>query len=319
MKYFKYISIVFLAMVSSCDLFNPLEDELEAVDNTLRQEIEYTVTDDDFVTIANKALYVNPDDSVNAEFIRNNKFFTDEVPASNYVPLLLNDRFPGLGTGSQANVSYNYNGEMPDELAAYRNAPAFVFSDEDYRMADEAVADAGFFSPRFNPDRYIPDVLSENLDTASSGAMYAVRYKYSGVDPVIDYSAFEINPVWEENFESDAVTSENQLVNVLGAQKWNWKSADDGSVAIEGWDNGFFQNEDWLIFNNIDLSNVSNTHLQMVHAVEFYAEGCLFVLVSTNYDGENPANANWLEVPFPNFEGSDKNNYIETQVIDISR
>ncbi|MCF8359701.1 MAG: choice-of-anchor J domain-containing protein [Prolixibacteraceae bacterium] len=319
MKYLKYISIILLAILSACNLFDPLENELDEMDSTIRQEIEYTVTDDDFVTIANKALYINPDDTVNAKFIRDNKFFTDEVQASNYVPLLLNELFPGLGTGSQASISYKYNGDMPEELTAYKNAPAFTFSDEAYRMVADEVADAGYFSPRFNPDRYIPDVLSEKLDTASSGAMYAVRYKYSEVDPVIDYSAFEINPVWEENFESETVVEEKQLVNVSGAQKWNWKSADNGSVAIEGWDNDYFENEDWLIFNDIDLSTVSNAHLQMKHAVEFYAEGCLFVQISTNYDGENPAGANWIEVPFPNHDGSDKNNYIESDVIDISR
>nr|HPR32475.1 hypothetical protein [Prolixibacteraceae bacterium] len=179
MKKIHYIILGISFLISSCDLTDPLKEKRESVSDNLVQNFEYTVSDDDFATLTKRALYLDPADTTNVAFLKANHFFTDEVPASTYVPMLMDVLYPGLGTGSQARVSYLYNGNSPDDLLAYTAAPVFTFAPADYRMAADAVADANYFSPRYNPDLLLPGILAEQLDTASSGAIYAIQFNYS--------------------------------------------------------------------------------------------------------------------------------------------
>lgn len=311
-----YIILAFAITLSACNLADPLKDDLENVSTNVNQQITYTLTDDDFSTIATRALFLDPTDTVNADFLRSYKYFTDAVPAANYAPLLLDEIFPNLGSGSQGKITYKYNGSVPEELTTYTNAPEHNISTDGYALVAKDVAGAGYFSPKYKPDKYIPSVLTVMLDTAASGDMYRINYKYSDVTPEVDYSSFEINSEWQSDFKEDL--SAFQLINVKGVQEWTWSSADNGAAAINGYDNGYFENEDWMISPKINLSNVSNTYMSLVHGVEYYGEGSLFILVSTDYDGTSPEKASWSEIPFPKYEGSNKNNFIETDPIDLT-
>jgi hypothetical protein len=318
MKNIKYIVLGFCLLLGACDLINPLKDDLSSVKNGITQEFEYTLTDDDFTVIAKRALYLNSADTVNVSFLKKYKYFTDEAPAATYVPLLLDENFPMYQSGSQAKISYLYNGEMPEDLSAYTEAKSYTFTPDDYQLANQAVLDAGYFSPRFSPEKYIPKIIKQNIDSVSSGDYYTISYKYSDVDPQIDYSAYEISPVWEEGFATLTDLSNFQVISATGNQKWTWASSNEGVVTMDGWDNVNNPNEDWLISAKIDLTNSSNTYMQLSHAVEYFETGCLFILVSTNYDGTNYSSAKWKEIPFPDYTGSNKNKYVETNAIDIS-
>ncbi|HKK60979.1 MAG TPA: choice-of-anchor J domain-containing protein [Bacteroidales bacterium] len=316
MKYLKYITLAFIVIFTACDLTNPLEDDLDAIDNKLNKQLEYTLADDDYATLANLAHNIYPEDSNNIAFFQNRQYFTDEVSAAKYVPLFMNSKFPNLGAGTYADVSYNYSGEVPEDLKTYSEAPVYSLSSTDLKEIGDDTGAAGYLYPVYSPEKVLPEILKERLDTASSGAIYQVSYKYSDVSPKIDYSAYAINPVWANDF-SDETTF--QRVNKAGGQEWSFIATDEGSASIEGWDGSKNNpNEDWLISPEIDLSEVTTTYLQMQHGVEYFAPNSLYVLVSENYDGENVDNANWEEIPFPNYEGSSKNNYIETEVIDIT-
>ena len=318
MKNIKYIVLGFCLLLGACDLIDPLKDDLSTVKNGITQEFEYTLTDDDFAVIAKRALYLNSADTVNVSFLKKYKYFTNEALAATYVPMLLDQNFPMSQSGSQAKISYLYNGEMSEELSAFTQAPGYTFTPNDYQSANQAVRDAGYFSPRFNPGNFIPEIIKEKIDTASSGDYYAISYKYSDVDPQIDYSAFEISPIFEEGFVAQTDLSNFQVISASGNQKWTWASSNKGVVTMDGWDNVNNPNEDWLISAKIDLTNSSNTYMQLSHAVEYYEPGCLFILVSTNYDGTNYSTAKWKEITFPSYTGSTKNNYVETNAIDIS-
>ena len=311
-----YIILALAITVSACNLADPLRDDLNNVVTNVNQRIEYTLTDDDFSTIASRALFLDPSDSVNADFLKSYKYFTDAVPAATYAPMLLDDIFPNLGSGSQGKISYKYNGSVPAELTSFTNSAEHNISTDAYALVAKDVAAAGYFSPKYKPEKYIPEILAAKLDTAASGDMYKINYKYSDVTPDIDYSAFEINAEWQANFKDDL--SAFQLVNVKGSQQWNWSQAGDGSASINGYDNGYFENEDWMISPKINLSNVSNTYMSLLQGVEYYGDGSLFILVSTDYDGTSPENATWNEIPFPKYEGSNKNNFIETDPIDLT-
>jgi hypothetical protein len=316
MKYLKYITLAFVVIFSACDLIDPLEEELDAIDNKLNKQIDYTLTEDDFATMADLALYINPDDTVNVEFFQTRKYFTDEVSAANYVPLLLNSKFPNLGAGTYADVSYKYSGEVPEDLSIYTETPEYSLSSVDLKEISDDTDAAGYLYPVYSPEKVLPGILKERLDTASSGTVYQINYMYSDVTPKIDYSTYAINPVWENDF-TDAESFQN--VNKTGNQVWSFNAVEDGSAYIEGWDGTKNNpNEDWLISPEIDLSGITNAYLQMGHGVEYFAPNSLYILISDNYDGENVDNATWEEISFPDYEGSTKNKYIETDVIDIT-
>ncbi|MDA3929115.1 MAG: choice-of-anchor J domain-containing protein [Prolixibacteraceae bacterium] len=315
MKKLLYIALGLVLLFSACDIVDPLKDDLDNLSNNIEQEFNYTLIDDDFASITSRALYLNPDDTVNADFLNSYKYFTPQVQPATYVPMLLDQLFPGLGSGSQAKISYSFIGEMPEDLSMYTNPLTFSFVSETYQMVSKDVQAAGYFSPLYNPEKYIPKILAEKLDTAVSADVYAIKYKYATVTPEIDSSSYAINPEWEGLFKEDL--TEFTLINTKGDQTWEWAAAGDGSAAINGWDNGYFDNEDWMVSSTIDLSSVSNTYLQLTHGVEYYEEESLFILVSTNFDGDVEA-ATWTEIDFPNYEGSNKNTYIETDAIDLT-
>jgi len=316
MKNIKYISFIAALLLSACNLLDPLKDDLDQVNSNVNESLTYTLTDDDFATIATRALFLDPTDTTNAQFLKNYKYFIRTTDPSKYIPMLMDVSYPGLGSGSTAKVAYPYNGSMPEDLLTYINVPVYNISPEDYAAVSEDAAAAGYFSPLYNPAKYLPNILESQLDTAASGDIYAVSYKYSDVTPKIDQSSYDINPVLEESFDLDL--SNFKAINITGDQVWSWKSADDGAVVINGWVNKYFVNEDWLVSPAINLSGSSNTHLQLKHAIEYYEDDCIFVLVSTNFDGENVNAATWTEIAIPNYEGSDKNNYIESSVVDMS-
>ncbi len=317
MKYLKYITIVLFGVFSSCNLINPLEDELDALDNKLNKQIEYTLSNEDFSTLTNLALYIYPDDTVNIDFINNNRYFTETVPAAQYVPLFLNNKFPNFGAGTYADISYNYSGEMPDNLQSYTKLPKYMLTSDDYQSINDDVLAAGYLYPVFGPEKHLPQILKEQIDTASAGATYMVSYMFSDVKPEIDYSSYAINPVWQSNFDDESLFT---LIDKQGNQQWKFIGIDEGSASIEGWDGTKNNpNEDWLITQTINLGGVSNTHLSLRHGIEYNEGNTLSIQISENFDGENVDDATWVEItPFPEVEGSNKNNYIDTDVIDIS-
>lgn len=317
MKRNLYISFLIALIFSSCNLIDPLSDDLENISTDIDQEITYTLTDDDFETIAERAVYLDPSDTVNAEFLEKYLYFTDSVAASKYIPMLLDVKFPGFGSGSSADISYAYNGNVPEELSIYSDALVYKIANSDYQSVGDDVAAAGYFSPLYSPDNYIPGILKTQLDTASSGDIYAIKYKYSGVTPEIDYTVLTINPEYEEGFDDDL--SNFSVVSITGDQTWKAvKVNDDGAGYLEGWVNGvYYPNEDWLISPKIDLSGSENTYLQLTHAVEYYDESSLSVLISINYNGDVNT-ATWREITFPAYAGSNKNKYIESDEVDIS-
>ena len=318
MKKLAYFLLISITLLNSCKYTAPLDDDLDKISNKVVQTFTYALTEDDYASIAKRALYLNPVDTTNANFILSHHYFTDSTPAATYVPMFMDQTFPNMGSGTQAKVTYPYRGNMPEDLSAYVNAPQFTFTQTHYQLVSEDVATTHYFFPLYNPDSYIPNILKEVLDTASTGAIYAVTYNYADVTPKINYGAFAINPVWETIFENIEATEQLQFINSSGPQAWAWTTAGNGAVFMDGWETSFNANENWMITPEINLSGLTNVHLQLTQAIEYYTEGLISILVSTNYDGTNPQLGTWTTLPFPSAISNNKNRYHTTNEIDVS-
>ena len=172
------------------DHLNGFEDENNKdISNTLN--VEYTLTDADYASIAsnatNKALA--GDEYANAlAAVANRKAFSDAIPASTYVPAFLSSTsFPYFTAtdGSSVKLTYNVSHDLPAYLDEAAAAQMYTITEDDYMNvvweSDEDYIEG--FAPSHPASRFIPKVLAQSLD-ASDGNYAVVSYKASAQEPV---------------------------------------------------------------------------------------------------------------------------------------
>ena len=278
-----YFTIV-LFILSACDPLEKVYKELDAKDTGYKNSVVYTLLPADYSTIA-KSVTVKAD----SLFLTSKKYFTDLIPAATYIPPFLANKYPALKLGSSAMVTYNYNGVIPEDLGAYTTTDADTLSNVDYESVDGALQIAQYFSPGYPPELYLPGILADKIASPAAGDLVRVNYKYSTVDPIIDYAHMADILLWEETFSGNTLGTFTAF-NILGTQSWYGTSyAPDEYAYINGF-SSVNDNEDWLISGAIDLTGVSNASFVFRETAK-YVNGHweqLGVLVSSNWDGTEP-------------------------------
>ena len=117
-KIFYFLTILAVVLVS-CDPMQDINDELEEMDTGYQGTFTLVLSSDDYSDIADLAVEANPADTLNAAFISSNEFFSGDVAAADYIPLLIPEIYPALGKGSNGIITYNFNGELPEDLTIY--------------------------------------------------------------------------------------------------------------------------------------------------------------------------------------------------------
>ncbi len=130
-KIFIQILAVLLIGLMGCNPMAEIYQELEASKKPFAKTIEYTLTDDDYNTIASVSLVVaeNAQDSAACKAIGTYKSFAETRPASKYIPPFLSYKFPALDSGSIAKLTYNYDN-------------SYIFSGEEIITVPQSVYDA---------------------------------------------------------------------------------------------------------------------------------------------------------------------------------
>jgi hypothetical protein len=274
---------VVLLILTSCNPLDEVYKEMDAQNTGYKNTVNYTLSTDDYTVIGTLATTSNATD---AAFIKSKKYFNDLVPAASYIPPFLAKKYPALSLGSTAMVTYNYNGTMPDDLSKYTTANAITLAASDYESIDGVIDVAEYFSPGYAPEVYIPGVLAKKVTTPAVGDLALVTYKYSTVDPKLDYANLVYNVFWQETFDNGLGTF--TAYDLLGAQAWVASSyAPDFYAKISGYSSGNKDNEDWLISGPINLTGVTNASFNFRQTVK-YINGLwdqVGVLVSSNWDG----------------------------------
>jgi hypothetical protein len=309
---------IFLIVFSSCNPMEEIYDEMDKNDKGFSADIEYTLQDADYSTVASLATSTN---SVDAAFISSNKYFNDTVPAAAYVPAFLAKKYPALSKGSSAMVTYNYNGPVPDDLEMYLSADKYTLVEDDYSSIDGVLQATSYFSPAYAPEVYIPEVLEANIDAPAVGDLILVSYKYSTVDPQVDFENIADVVIWEESFNGSlgGFTS----YNLVGAQDFTATSyGDDEFVKISGYASGNQDNENWLISGPIDLTGITDASFNFRETAN-YVSGhwdYLTALVSTDWDGTEPgiSTATWNTLSGYTLPAGNNYVFVESGKIDFS-
>ena len=224
----KYILplVTSLLVLGSCDY---VEDNFEGIEQfdhpTNVFTKDYTLTAEDYTSIAD--LKANKDlaeangveDQLSA--LKTSMAFTDELPASDYLPAFLMENWFSGDEGSAIRVTYNKRLPYTDTERAINAATMYTVSADDYMLAWEGVAN-NFFTPSVSASRFVPEILANARPEAQEGDMVLVDYDYSENEPTGSAPALDedFEGFWNETVYTAEVPGWQNVVTV-GTYAWS--------------------------------------------------------------------------------------------------
>lgn len=263
------------------DYLDGFEDAMPDINKDV-QTVEYTLTDDDYATLAglsaNKAL---AGDELKDELANVGKLkrFTDAISAEKYMPAFLSSSgFPyfALNDGSAVKVTFNQADALPEELEKLNAAGSYTLSADDYKTvwgSDEDYAEA--LSPAHAPKQAIPALLKALKPEAVLGDYMVVNYNYSATDPVFNTPDVPARDPQTIEFDASADRNDEELKAFWQAiVDWVFETQDVplGSTGItsgEGYVTSYGNNEYWSGASAYQV----NADLRGSKAIAQYAAG----------------------------------------------
>jgi len=113
----------------------------------------------------------------------------------------------------------------------------------------------------------------------------------------VDFNSSRCDPLFSDDFSSNNLNNWN-VFSIVGEEEWEIAAFGNPapSAKMSGYSGSSNVNEDWLISNVIDLSNVTTANLTFQSVVR-YNGPILSVHMSTDYNGGDPTtDGNWTEL-----------------------
>ena len=156
-----------------------------------KQNIEYTLTADDYKAIAsnatNKAL-AGDEFKADLAAVATRQAFSDAIPAEKYLPAFLASnsfKYFTLTDGSGVKVTYNVAGPVAPEVSEAAAAQQYTVSTDDYKAyvweSEDNFIDG--FAPSHPANKYLGKILKNEAD-ANDGLYCKVSYAQSEQEPV---------------------------------------------------------------------------------------------------------------------------------------
>lgn len=188
MKKKSFIYLASLLILAGCDYNDKYFDGLdEKTKPTNVNNIEYTLTEADYATIAsnatNKALAVEDGVSSELSALGATKYFTETLPVSKYLPAFIAGKWYTTDNNSSVKVTYNKGIVSPDYVTELNGIGIYKLTDADYKSVWGDDSDTNFFTPATTAKSNVPDILKRAFPEAESGTIVAVDYNQSDNEP----------------------------------------------------------------------------------------------------------------------------------------
>ena len=301
-RHFSIIIGLALSMIAGgCTDFN---DQFEGVEESAKPtnlaSYAYTLTEADYGTIASSAYAdaANAEDSAKIKTVKDNKYFTETAPASDYVPYLLEQMYKYSDFNSSAMITYAFGQDKPSYIGDLRTVN--ILNTDDYKKAwGSEVEFVNAFTPAVSPTDSLPKVLAAKFSDAKKGQYKFVEYNYSSKEADTEITEVEYVAEDFESYASYDETFEGWInKDIAGSRTWQVREYSNNLyVQVSSFGSGAI-NSVYLITPEIDLSNATAPEFTFDIKVRFYNESCLTVWMSEDFDGTeaNIESATWIDI-----------------------
>lgn len=198
----KYIVPMFslIGMLAACDDYNDQFDFLKDNGITDEKNLAIALSGSDYATIANleanKSLAEMKQDQAGGNYVEalaaltENKYFTVDAPAADYIPAWLEKRFPEATNGSRIKVSYNEYRGLPDYLDGLKDMETYTLAENDYKAVWGDGKQVLYLTPQSLAK--MDGVLKGAYPNAADGTKVVVNYAYDDLEPSIGGGSEEI-------------------------------------------------------------------------------------------------------------------------------
>lgn len=203
MKKILFVSTALLTFLTACD--DDYNDQFNIGSSiTDVKNVNLVLQDADYGTIAglpaNKELALSKDPeggTVSAALAQlgSQKYFTNLIPAEEYLPAYLASIYPMVDDGSKIAVTANVYKEPSGYLADFKNISTYQLTEDDYASVWGEKVKANFLSP--SSVSKISTILKTVKADAADGDMVVVNYAYSQVEPSIGGGS-TAEPTWTQ-------------------------------------------------------------------------------------------------------------------------
>ena len=221
------------------------------------QNIEYTLADADYKTIAgyatNKSLAeaAGATDALTA--IGNNRYFVTKEDAQLYLPAFINANYAWVDNNSTASITYRMASDMPEQLAAMNSMKEYTLTAGDYQTAWGSDKDYTEALTPATVGRLQSIIPTEGLE---AGDYVAVTYKYSASEPTFEQEGEEpadgYTTVLGKAFLNDEVTVRGYVV---AASSQGIVVADNGGAILLYQTTGFEVGDEVTVSGKITAYN----------------------------------------------------------------
>lgn len=226
---------------------------------------------------------------------KTNGYFSDADPAKNYLPAWLAGKYLAADEGSSVKVTFKYQEQMSPLLNAFSDITYYKLSNADYKIVHGAGYYANYLNKKTASKLY--QVLADKIEGAELGDVVFAEYNYAenGVPQKME------DPIYSFDFETlkpntDITANFNGwFVKATGGNNWKAMTFDENIYPQFTANGAKGAVEGWLISPKEKVKDAT-INLSFDINVGYYNGNCLSVLVSTNFDGENPAAAKWTDI-----------------------
>lgn len=225
MKKNLFISLAALLMLAGCDYNDKYFDGLDEISRpTDIKKIEYTLTNEDYATIAsnatNKALAKERGHEDELAALKTTMTFTSTITSIDYLPAFIAAKWYTADDKSVVKVTCNEEGgdaSLSEAVINFSRGSLYTLTDADYKKVWGE--DINIFSPSKPASDYLPEILAGAIPDAEKGAYVYASYNVSDREPVAISYAFK------EDFEGtsdrvDIVSDKWTNLTVAGKNKW---------------------------------------------------------------------------------------------------